>query len=117
MSRIQWTNGDGKSRGVKAGEIVMFSNGSYSEYIVTRAVLALRDISAEEMESAADGLDVKQTHPERNGDKYDYIYEGEWIERLISFGALQDMKVCEIHTETKFRYEGGPAIVVCLSEH
>lgn len=116
MSLIRWSADEGPARGIKAGEVVIFSCGSYSDYSVNRVLLAAKDISSEEFEAAAASAPISQTHPERNGDKYDYLYDGDLVKALIAAGLLREIGAIELHTESVHRYEGGPAINIEFSQ-
>ena len=73
---------------LKAGELLVFSTGSYSDYGYQGSYVVLRDIASAEMEEIA-------TQINSDGDKYDS--QDRFQAELIRRGCLLTINMREIH--------------------
>jgi hypothetical protein len=92
---VGWPTPEFAARGLKAGEVVIFTTGSYSDYMISRVVAVVSDLSAEEMEAVAATVPISQDNPNRPD--LAYRYYGHWIDELVRLGRLKTIRCLELH--------------------
>jgi hypothetical protein len=112
---IRWGSPESKDRGLRENEVVIFSDGEYSDYGYGRVIMTTRAISADEIESAAQR--TKLSDNGRPGEpEWEYLWQGDLVETLIADGAMREVRVSEMHCKSHFRRDDGPGIDVDLRE-
>ena len=84
---------------LKAGELICFSEGAYSDYGYNGHFVVLQDVSESEMEQLARDLIAEESEMARTGTSGHYGFaKSAFIPRAIRNGWLLSVNCREIHT-------------------
>lgn len=88
---VHWPTQEMRQRGLKAGELLIHTEGDYSSYGIQRLFMVTRDLSAADIEAAARKAPIRTDYGR-------YITLGDVLERLVESGALKAARAIEFNS-------------------